>query len=127
MFVEAIKSVSDDKILIIGDKYYGFEYIVRSSIYMDDGTIRLSGKYSDRLYEGEIYEYSSDVPTYIYLLETASLDDLRKLNPNEVSYAVFELDYLGNGEFGNIEMTSDKITIADEIDYIESHPDLYNK
>lgn len=126
MFVEAIKSVSDDKILIIGDKYYGFEYIVRSSIYMDDGTIRLSGKYSDRLYEGEIYEYSSDVPSLIYLLETASLDDLRKLNPNEVSYAVFELDYLGNGEFGNIEMTSDKITIADEIDYIESHPELYD-
>ena len=126
MFVEAIKSVSDDKILIIGDKCYGFDYIVRPVIYMEDGTIRFSGKYSDRLYEGEIYEYSSDVPSYIYLLDTASLDDLRKLNPNELSHAVFELDYLGNGEFGNVELTSEKTTIADEIDQIESNPDLYN-
>ena len=126
MFVLAIESVDDDKILIRGTRCEGFEFNVRPEMRMDHEVELFSGKYADRLYEGEKYEYSSDVPSLIYLLETASLNDLRKLNPNEVSYAVFELDYLGNGEFGNIEMTSDKVTIADEIDYIESNPELYD-
>ena len=126
MFVLAIESVDDDKILIRGTRCEGFEFNVRPEMRMDHEVKLFSGKYADRLYEGEKYEYSSDVPSLIYLLETASLDDLRKLNPNEISYAVFELDYLGNGEFGNIEMTSEKTTIADEIDQIESNPELYD-
>ena len=71
-------------------------------------------EYADHLYEDTVYDYGEAFLPYdeVYL-DMSNEEELKKLNPNEKTSAVFEMEYLGDGRFSKLRMTDFRILKMD--------------
>lgn len=105
----AILSVDNDKITLWGTKTSTANYIVfRTYDYDND----MFADWSEYLCECPVYEYEFDSIFY----DKSSLDQLSKVNKDDIVSAKFEMDYLGNGRFGKLKMLPGESRISDIIE-----------
>lgn len=95
-------AVADNKIIINGTRITHDPSIV---IGINSHWLEDFSEYSDCLYEDKVYGYgdSFSLPYEVYLDES-NADEISILNPDEKVSAIFEIEYIGDGEFSNIEM-----------------------
>lgn len=96
-------TVEDNKIIIGGTRItHGPSLMIGRNKWLEDN----STEYSDHLYEDTVYDYgdSFTLPYEVYL-DKSNADEIKLLNPNEKTYAYFELEYLGEGKFDKLRMT----------------------
>ncbi len=104
-------TVADNKIIINGTRTtHGPSIVIgMNSLWLEDFSA-----YSDYLYEDTVYDYgdSFSLPYEVYLDES-NADEIKILNPNEKTSAVFEMEYLGDGKFSKLRMTDFRILKMD--------------
>ena len=105
----SIVSVDNDKIVLYGTKMSSANDIVfRTYDYDND----MFADWSEYLCECPVYEYEFDSIFY----DKSSLDQLSKVNKDDIVSAKFEMDYLGNGRFGKLKMLPGESRISDIIE-----------
>ena len=103
MVIGGSVKVKDNKIIISGTRLtHGPSLMIGLNEWWEED------EYSDHLYEDTVYDYgdSFTLPYEVYLGKS-NADEIKLLNPNEKTYAVFELEYLGDGKFGKLRMTDE--------------------
>lgn len=121
MFIQSIRFSLEDKIIINGSRCVGNEFLTYPTKCQNDGNYWLSDQYSDYLYEDPIYAYGEEIPNRIRINKD-NLNMMKKLDPDDTINAIFEIDYIGDGKFGKINMLG-VTTIDNEITRIETLSD----
>ena len=103
MVNEGAVTVVDNKIIIRGTRItHGPSIMIGCNKLWQDGF----SDYSNYLYEDTVYDYGDNFQSYDEVfLDESNYEKIKILNPNEKTDAVFEMKYLGNGEFSKILIT----------------------
>ncbi len=114
MVTSGAVTVTDNKIKINGSRWTHGPSITLgiNSSRWDDFL-----EYSDYLYEDAVYDYGDNfsLPYEVYL-DDSNAEQIKILNPNEKTDAVFEMEYLGWGKFSKLNMVSCR-TLGDFYSY----------
>lgn len=98
-------TVTNNKIILDGTRMTHGPAI---TIGCNDVWVERFSEYSDYLYEDAVYDYSETFGRLYFdvLLYDYNIDEIKRLNPNEKTGAIFEMEYLGDGKFSKLNMVS---------------------